>query len=119
VPGPRPAPELARYDQIYPERTGVRALDTRPAPPGTALAVLAGVLDRDGEQRLPTIESLGRDHPRPALAGDSRSAGIAQVPSSSAGCLSDPQERRGRLLLAAWRQNAVRPPSTTKVVPVM
>ncbi len=50
VLGPRPAPELARYDQIYSERTGVRAPDPRPAPPGTALAVLAGVLDRDGQQ---------------------------------------------------------------------
>jgi len=48
APGPRPAPELARYDQIYPERTGVRAPDTPPAPPGVPLAVLAGVLDRDG-----------------------------------------------------------------------
>ena len=54
APGPRPAPELARYDQIYPERTGVRAPDTPPAPPGTPLAVLAGVLDRDGEQRSAT-----------------------------------------------------------------
>ena len=54
APGPRPAPELARYDQIYPERTGVRAPDTRPALPGTALAVLAGVLDRDGQQRSAT-----------------------------------------------------------------
>jgi hypothetical protein len=31
VPGQRPAPELARYDQIYPERTGVPAPVTRPA----------------------------------------------------------------------------------------
>ena len=54
APGQRPAPELARYDQIYPERTGVRAPDTRPAPPGTALAVLAGVLTRDGQQRSAT-----------------------------------------------------------------
>jgi hypothetical protein len=54
VPGPRPAPELARYDQIYSERTGVRAPVTRLAPSGTALAVLAGVLDRDGEQRSAT-----------------------------------------------------------------
>jgi len=36
APGPGPAPELARYDQIYPERTGVPASVTRPAPPGTA-----------------------------------------------------------------------------------
>ena len=54
APGPRPAPELARYDQIHTERTGVPAPDPRPAPPGTALAVLAGVLDRDGEQRSAT-----------------------------------------------------------------
>jgi hypothetical protein len=54
VPGPRPALELARYDQISSERTGARAPDTRPAPPGTALAVLAGVLDRDGQQRSAT-----------------------------------------------------------------
>jgi hypothetical protein len=54
APGPRPAPELARYDQISSERTGVRAPDTRPAPPGTALAVLAGMLDRDGQQRSAT-----------------------------------------------------------------
>jgi len=54
APGPRPAPELARYDQISSERAGVRALDTRPAPPGTALAVLADVLDRDGQERSAT-----------------------------------------------------------------
>ena len=54
APGPRPAPELARYDQIYPERTSARAPDTPPAPPGAALAVLAGVLDRDGQQRSAT-----------------------------------------------------------------
>jgi AAA domain/TrwC relaxase len=54
APGPRPAPELTRYDQISSERTGVRAPDPRPAPPGTALAMLAGVLDRDGQQRSAT-----------------------------------------------------------------
>jgi conjugative relaxase-like TrwC/TraI family protein len=54
APGPRPAPELARYDRIYPERNGVRAPATRPASPGTALAVLAGVLARDGQQRSAT-----------------------------------------------------------------
>ncbi len=50
VPGPRPAPELARYDQIHTERDGVRAPVTRPAPPGRALGVLSAVLDRDGQQ---------------------------------------------------------------------
>ena len=50
VPGPRPAPELARYDQIHAERRGVRAPVVRPAPPDAALGVLADVLDRDGQQ---------------------------------------------------------------------
>ena len=50
VPGPRPAPELARYDQIHAERADQSASATEPAPPGTALGVLAGVLDRDGQQ---------------------------------------------------------------------
>jgi conjugative relaxase-like TrwC/TraI family protein len=54
APGPRPAPELARYDHIYSERNGVRAPATQPAPPGTALGVLAAVLDRDGQQRSAT-----------------------------------------------------------------
>jgi hypothetical protein len=45
APGPRPAPELARYDRMT-VRPG-----TTPAAagPGEALAVLAGVLDRDGQ----------------------------------------------------------------------
>jgi hypothetical protein len=37
VPGPRPAPELARYDQIHSERTGLHAPATAPAPAATAL----------------------------------------------------------------------------------
>jgi hypothetical protein len=54
APGPRPAPELARYDQIHAERTGIPAPATPPAPPGTALAALARVLNRDGQQRSAT-----------------------------------------------------------------
>jgi hypothetical protein len=54
VPGPRPAPELARYDQIHAERDGVRAPAPRPASLGTALGVLASVLDRDGQQASAT-----------------------------------------------------------------
>ena len=54
VPGPRPAPELARYDQIHTERTGEPAPGTPPARPGEALGVLAAVLDRDGQQRSAT-----------------------------------------------------------------
>jgi hypothetical protein len=49
VPGPRPAPELDRYDHTHTERAGTPAPATRPAPPGDALAVLAAVLDRDGQ----------------------------------------------------------------------
>ena len=50
APGPRPAPELARYDR--------RAAGPGPQPAATgtgeALGVLAGVLDRDGQQRSAT-----------------------------------------------------------------
>ena len=51
VPGPRPAPELARYDQIHSERTSRSAPATPPAAHGEALGVLTAVLDRDGQQR--------------------------------------------------------------------
>ena len=50
LPGPRPAPELARYDKISAERADVPAPETEPAQPGTALGVLATVLDHDGQQ---------------------------------------------------------------------
>ena len=51
APGPRPAPELARYDR--------RAAPGGPAAPAAAapaapVTVLAGVLDRDGQQRSAT-----------------------------------------------------------------
>ena len=52
VPGPRPAPELARYDR-HPTTFGPAA-PAATTPPGQALAVLAGVLDRDGQQRSAT-----------------------------------------------------------------
>jgi hypothetical protein len=54
VPGPRPAPELARYDHIHAERAGRSAPATLPAAPAEALAVLAAVLDRDGQQHSAT-----------------------------------------------------------------
>jgi hypothetical protein len=53
VPGPRPAPELARYDRRA-TRSGSTAAPAATTPPGQALAVLAGVLDRDGQQRSAT-----------------------------------------------------------------
>ena len=46
APGPRPAPELARYDR----RAATPGGPAEPAAPGEALAVLAGVLDRNGQQ---------------------------------------------------------------------
>jgi hypothetical protein len=49
APGPRPAPELDRYDRIITARSG----ETAPAAPAAAeaaLGVLAGVLERDGQQ---------------------------------------------------------------------
>ncbi len=54
APGPRPAPELARYDQIQAERAAVPAPATPPAPPDTALGVLSEVLHRDGQQHAAT-----------------------------------------------------------------
>jgi conjugative relaxase-like TrwC/TraI family protein len=49
APGPRPAPELARYDRI------TASHDSEPATAAVhisdALTVLAGVLDRDGQQQ--------------------------------------------------------------------
>ena len=50
VPGPRPAPELARYDHMHSERPGLPAPATPPAPAATALGVLRAVLDHDGQQ---------------------------------------------------------------------
>jgi hypothetical protein len=54
VPGPRAAPELARYDTITAERAGDPAPAISPATAGTALAVLSAVLERDGQQRSAT-----------------------------------------------------------------
>ena len=50
APGPRPAPELARYDR----RATTPGDPATPATPGEALAVLAGVLGRDGQQQSAT-----------------------------------------------------------------
>jgi len=54
APGPKPAPELDRYDKILAERASVPAPPTEPAPPATALGVLAAVLDHDGKQHSAT-----------------------------------------------------------------
>ena len=49
APGPRPAPELARYDRRTTAPGGQPATRTQ-----EALAVLAGVLERDGQQQSAT-----------------------------------------------------------------
>ena len=51
APGPRPAPELARYDR---RAAGPGSQPAARQHTGEALAVLAGVLDRDGQQRSAT-----------------------------------------------------------------
>ncbi len=50
APGPLPAPELARYDRLTAERTGLPA-SAAPTETRDALGVLAGVLARDGQQQ--------------------------------------------------------------------
>jgi hypothetical protein len=55
APGPRPAPELARYDQIHAERADVPAPATSPAPLSETLAVLSAVLERDGQLTSATL----------------------------------------------------------------
>ena len=50
APGPRPAPELARYDR----RAAPGGPAAPAATPANPLTVLAGVLDRDGQQRSAT-----------------------------------------------------------------
>ena len=50
APGPRPAPELARYDR----RAAPGGPAAAAATPADPLAVLAGVLDRDGQQQSAT-----------------------------------------------------------------
>ena len=50
VPGPRPAPELARYDR----RAAPGGPPAPAATPADPVTVLAGVLDRDGQQHSAT-----------------------------------------------------------------
>ena len=59
VPGPRPAPELARYDRLT---AGPAAQPAAPARTTDALAMLAGVLSRDGQ-----LVPLPRPGSRPSL----------------------------------------------------
>ena len=52
APGPRPAPELARYDRRA--APGGPAAAAAATAPGAPVTVLAGVLDRDGQQHSAT-----------------------------------------------------------------
>ena len=54
APGPRPAPELARYDRLTAERADDPAPATPPGTAGTTLGVLSAVLERDGQQHSAT-----------------------------------------------------------------
>jgi hypothetical protein len=54
LPGPRPAPELARYDHSHSERPLLPAPATPPAPPAQVLSVLSVVLNRDSQQHSAT-----------------------------------------------------------------
>jgi hypothetical protein len=79
APGPRPAPELARYDHIHAERSGLRGPVTCRGPRGAALGVPAGALGRDltaviGARIRYRTGSL---IPRPALPWSAQVPGIA------------------------------------------
>ena len=93
APGPRPAPELARYDRI----TAERAAQPDAAAAGTrdALAVLSGVLDRDGQQfsasqtrhraladadHLAILHAIWTDQTTPARAQCYRDLLLASLP---------------------------------------
>jgi hypothetical protein len=64
MPGPRPALELARYDRITAQRAAQPAV--APAETRAALAVLSGVLERDGQQLSASLTRqqalAGADH---------------------------------------------------------
>jgi conjugative relaxase-like TrwC/TraI family protein len=49
-PGPRTAPELPRYDRVIAEREGQPPRDAADTARAEALGVLAGVLERDGQE---------------------------------------------------------------------
>ena len=93
APGPRPAPELARYDQIHAERRGDPGPVTRPAAAGTALGVLAAVLGRDGRQHSATQAR------RQALADADHLAVLHAI--WAAGTAPAREQRYRHLLLAA------------------
>ena len=92
APGPRPAPELARYDQITAERSGPPAPATPPAQAGEALAVLSAVVDRDGQ-----LAAATQDRHRALASADH----LAILNAIWTGQTAQARERRYKALLAA------------------
>ena len=92
APGPRPAPELARYDQNQAGRSGPPAPATPPALPGEALAVLSAVVDRDGQ-----LASATQDRHRALTSADH----LAILHAIWTGQTAPAREQRYQDLLAA------------------
>jgi hypothetical protein len=105
APGPRPAPELARYDKIHAERADLPAPANAPAPPDTALGVLAAVLDQDGQQQSATQTATGPS-PTPTTSPSCTPSGTPKPPrpaiSTTATC-SWPPYRAATTLNPATR----------------
>ena len=112
APGPRPAPELARYDRI----TGEPAAQPAAAAAGTrdALGVLSGVLDRDGQQlsasqtrqralanadHLAILNAIWTDQTTPAREQHYRDLLLASLP---------PEHRRELGHQARWLWRTIR-----------
>ncbi len=60
APGPRPAPELERFDRVAAHRSGEPVPGTGSGAGSLAIGVLAGVLERDG-QELSATQVLARN----------------------------------------------------------
>ena len=92
APGPRPAPELARYDRITAEPAGAPGPAAAGTEAGDPLAVLANVLEQDGEQ-LSAAQTRQR-----ALAGADHLAFLHAIWAAET---APAREQRYRELLAA------------------
>jgi hypothetical protein len=114
VPGPRPAPELARYDQIQAERAEVPAPVTDPAPPGAALGVLATVLSQDGQQlsaiqtRQQALADAGHLAVLHAIWTDQTAAARQQRYRDLLAAALPPEHRRGTSHQARWLWRTLR-----------
>ena len=113
APGPRPAPELARYDRITAGRPA-RPASAEPAGTGDAVGVLAGVLERDGQQlaasqtwqhalanadHLAILHAIWTSQIAPAREQRYRDLLLAHLP---------PEDRRGSQHKARWLWRTLR-----------